>query len=65
MAPLLTPVALGELVAANIGRRGFTYSHYRDAASLEWIKHANQWGFTINLSANNLTDADRLADTGI
>jgi len=58
------PVALGELVAANRGRRGFTYTHYRDSESLEWVRHANAWGFTINLSANDLADADRLADTG-
>ncbi len=58
------PVALGELVRANIGRRGFTYTHYRDSQSLAWIRHANDWGFTVNLSANNLTDADTLADTG-
>ena len=56
------PVALGQLVAANAGKRGFTYSHYRDAASLHWIGHANRWGFTVNLSANDLTDADALAD---
>lgn len=58
------PVALGQLVAANAGRRGFTYSHYRDAESLRWIGHANRWGFTINLSANDLVDADELAATG-
>jgi hypothetical protein len=57
-------VKLGQLVAANRGRRGFTYSHHRDAASLAWIRHANEWGFTVNLSANDLRDADHLADTG-
>lgn len=57
-------VKLGQLVAANQGRRGFTYTHHRDRASLAWIKHANEWGFTVNLSANDLTDADALADTG-
>ena len=57
-------VKLGQLVHANIGRRGFTYTHHRDAASLAWVKHANAWGFTVNLSANDLTDADTLADTG-
>ncbi len=56
--------ALGQLVGANQGRRGFTYSHYRDPASLRWIRAANDWGFTINLSANDFSDADRLADTG-
>jgi hypothetical protein len=57
-------VKLGQLVAANQGKRGFTYSHHRDAASLAWIRHANAWGFTVNLSANDLQDADALADTG-
>jgi hypothetical protein len=60
----LDPVSLGELVHANTGRRGFTYTHYRDAASLAWIAHANAWGFTVNLSADSLADADTLADTG-
>lgn len=54
-------VKLGQLVAANAGRRGFTYSHHRDAASIDWIRHANNWGFTVNLSANDLADADMLA----
>jgi len=57
-------VKLGQLVHANIGRRGFTYTHHRDTQSLAWVKHANAWGFTVNLSANDLTDADTLADTG-
>jgi hypothetical protein len=58
------PVALGALVQANIGKRGFTYTHYRDSASLEWVRHANAWGFRVNLSANDLVDADMLANTG-
>ena len=60
----IDPVKLGQLVKANTGRRGFTYSHHRDADSLHWIRHANAWGFTVNLSANDLHDADVLADTG-
>ena len=58
------PVALGKLVIANMGKRGFTYSHYRDSDSLYWIRFANEWGFTVNLSGNSLQDADDLADTG-
>ena len=58
----IDPALLGDLVAANIGKRGFTYSHHRDAAGIQWIRHANQWGFTVNLSANDLHDADALAD---
>lgn len=57
-------VKLGQLVAANQGRRGFTYTHHRDRASLAWVRHANAWGFTVNLSANDLHDADALAETG-
>jgi hypothetical protein len=56
--------ALGELVRANIGRRGFTYTHkHRSAENLTWIRHANAWGFTVNLSADNPAEADALADT--
>lgn len=58
----IDPMALGELVAANAGKRGFTYSHHRDPDSITWIRHANAWGFTVNLSANDLRDADHLAD---
>jgi hypothetical protein len=57
----IDPVKLGQLVAANKDKRGFTYSHHRDAASIGWIRHANNWGFTVNLSANDLNDADYLA----
>jgi len=57
----IDPVKLGQLVAANKNRRGFTYSHHRDADSINWIRHANNWGFTVNLSANDLIDADILA----
>src|SRR6266496_1562552 len=54
--------ALSELVQANIGRRGFTYTHkpLNSANSLA-IAYANAEGFTINLSANTLSHADELA----
>jgi hypothetical protein len=53
---------LGELVHANIGKRGFTYTHKtNNPANYQWIKAANEWGFTVNLSANNLEHADQLA----
>jgi len=60
----IDPVALWDLVRANIGRRGFTYTHYRGVDNLAWVRLANDRGFTINLSANDLADADTLADTG-
>jgi hypothetical protein len=61
---------LDQLVAANTGRRGFTYTHkpvlgdehsHNQAA----VAFANRSGFTINLSANNLGEVDALADLGI
>lgn len=59
--------ALALLVEANRGRRGFTYTHKLphvngNAAA---IKHANDNGFTINLSANNMREADELANLDI
>lgn len=57
--------ALRELVRANGKRRGFTYTHKPSTRSnLAAIRAANKAGFTINLSADNLKEADTLADTG-
>lgn len=54
---------LRQLVRANRGKRGFTYSHkYGSAANVRAIREANAAGFTINLSANSLAEADRLAE---
>ena len=60
----IDPVALGELVKANMGKRGFTYTHKtQNPDNFQWIRAANEWGFTVNLSANDLDHADQLADT--
>jgi hypothetical protein len=63
----LDTAALDELTAANVGRRGFTYTHkpLRDAAERAAVARANAGGFTVNLSANDAAHADRLADLGI
>lgn len=55
--------ALRKIVKANRGKRGFTYTHKptSSAANRKAIKHANDNGFTINLSADNLEMADKLA----
>ena len=56
--------ALAQLTKANKGRKGFTYTHkHGTVANLEAIRSANENGFTVNLSANNLAHADTLADT--
>lgn len=60
--------ALSELVAANKGRKGFTYTHkpvINHKANAEAVRAANAGGFTVNLSANNLAEADQLADLRI
>lgn len=58
------PVALGEIVRANTGRRGFTYTHKKNPEALAWAAHATRWGFTVNLSADDAGEADALAEHG-
>lgn len=54
--------ALSELVEANMGRRGFTFTHKHKFESIRWaVSH----GFTINLSADTLDQADELAALGV
>ncbi len=67
---IISHYALLRLTGANNGRNGFTYTHHhvtgRDSiADLNRIaiRRANDHGFTVNLSANNLHHADELADT--
>ena len=58
---------VSQLVAANKGKRGFTYTHHNMAIPQNYaaVQHANQHGFTINLSANNINEADQLAALNI
>lgn len=60
--------ALGKLVKANKGKRGWTYSHkpvLDNLANAKAIAHANANGFTINLSANSLSEVDALVALNI
>jgi hypothetical protein len=55
--------SLMQLVNANKGKRGFTYTHYDtldNSHNRVAVKLANQEGFTINLSGNNIAHADQL-----
>jgi hypothetical protein len=71
----LDTLALALLVAANKGKRGFTYTHKPTLkgqahastvkANANAIAKANKGGFTVNLSADTLTEADELASQGI
>lgn len=58
---------LSQLTKANLGKRGFTYTHkpvtgnsFVARQNRKHIKAANKNGFTINLSANNLSEVDKL-----
>lgn len=56
-------VKLLELVNANKGKRGFTYTHYdtlENGLNRACVKDANAQGFTINLSGNDVNHADKL-----
>jgi hypothetical protein len=55
--------ALSKLVKANRGKRGFAYTHkpvLNNPANAAAVAHANANGFTINLSANDVTEVDAL-----
>lgn len=60
---------LAQLVKANASgkKKGFTYTHHSPfiAGNAEAIQAANKGGFTVNLSADGLDEADKLADLGI
>lgn len=52
--------ALIQLVNANKNKNGFTYTHYpmKLANNRTAVQYANANGFTVNLSANDLNQAD-------
>ena len=53
--------ALGHIVGANTGKRGFTYTHKPPTPiNVDYIREANRRGFCINWSADSLKEADEL-----
>lgn len=60
-------VEMAQLLVANQGRKGFTYTHHNPEQGFngQIIKAANRAGFTVNLSGNNLHHADELADLAV
>ena len=62
---LVDAYELGQIVAANRGRRGFTYTHKKSREAIKWARHATAWGFTVNLSADDAGEADRLHKHGL
>lgn len=58
--------ALDQLVQANKGRRGFTFTHKPlTKAALRHLLAANAGGFTVNASADSLVEADQKAAAGL
>ncbi len=57
---------LEALTQANKGRRGFTYTHHPPTPmTRRALRHANRGGFTVNLSAETLRQADQYAAYGL
>src|SRR5205823_14018889 len=58
--------ALMKLAKANARRPVIAYTHKPPTeANLKHLRAAAQKGFTVNLSADDPEEADRLADTGL
>lgn len=59
---VIDTVQLSQLVNANKGKRGFTYTHYpmTNVDNKIAVSLANVNGFTINLSGNDVKHADEL-----
>lgn len=56
---------MAQLILANTGKRGFTYTHKPPTHdNLYLVEAANKFGFTVNLSANSLEHADELSVHG-
>jgi hypothetical protein len=65
-----TNLALGlldKLINANRGKRGFTYTHHsmKYKGNRHSVKHCNDSGFTVNLSANSIDEVDSLVSLDI
>ena len=57
---------LSMLVLASKRLKGFTYTHKpMDGSNLKAVQDANKAGFTINASADTMTQADALANKGL
>lgn len=61
----IDPVDMEKLVRANRGRPVIAYTHKPPTQdNLDTLKMAREGGFHVNLSADNMMEADELASTG-
>ena len=57
---------LNALVSANKGKNGFTYTHHElTQENTNLLKFANDNGFTVNASSNNVAQADEYLAKGL
>ena len=57
---------LQQLTAANHGKRGYTYTHHKlTANTIESLREANKNGFTVNVSCETESKADRAIKNGL
>lgn len=58
---VIDELKMRQLINANRGKRGFTYTHYAmTSENSRLVFQANIEGFTVNLSANDMAHADQL-----
>lgn len=64
---IIDSAKLDQLVQANSGKNGFTYTHYPidNSNNLAAIKAANAAGFTINISTEDIKAADQAYNLGL
>lgn len=52
---------LRQLIMANKGRRGYTYTHHKlNEHNIVSLQNANMMGFTVNVSCESTEEADRV-----
>jgi len=59
------PKRLQELVDANAGKRGFTYTHKHSPQALMAAADATAQGFTVNISCDSMDELDTMNRAGL
>tara|TARA_B100001113_G_scaffold35498_1_gene25280 strand:+ start:288 stop:968 length:681 start_codon:yes stop_codon:yes gene_type:complete len=63
---MLNEPMIKQLVEANKGKRGYTYTHHKlSPLNVKVLKNANDNGFTINASCETLEQVDNAIDKGL
>tara|TARA_B100001250_G_scaffold171325_1_gene147549 strand:+ start:958 stop:1494 length:537 start_codon:yes stop_codon:yes gene_type:complete len=63
---MINPDYMSQLVTANTGKRGYTYSHHKlSPLNVEVLKDANAKGFTVNASCETLEQVDNAIYKGL